>query len=201
MDDQKGFSLFELITGIAIMGVLAGIAMPVYLSMGSRIHADGVARQIMGDLMWARMRSVSENNDYVVIFGSSGPDLSNDTYYIYDDNDGDYSTVGTETGELVKKVVLPDEHKDIGYGYATGINQTDNVTPLAGDPVTFTPSAGTVWFKFTPDGGSNKSGSIYIIPDEDEVNGRRDKSRAITVKTQTGRVKIFKYNAETGNWE
>jgi len=201
--NQKGFSLFELMVVVAIIAVAAGIILPVYFSMKPTIRVNGAARQIMGDLMWAKMRAVSENNDYVIAFGSAGPVLSNDTYYIYDDDDNDFGDVGTETGELVKTVVISDEYKDVGYGYVTGINKTDNITLLAGDAVTFSSSipAGNIrWFKFEPNGRSNKSGGIYIILDEDETNGSTERSRAITV-IQTGRIRVYNYNAGNNQWE
>jgi len=201
MYNQKGFTIFELIVVVAIIVVVTGILIPVYFSMKPTIRVNGAARQIQGDFMWARMRAVSENNNYVITFGSAGPDLSNDTYYIYDDDDNDYSTVGSETTELVKTVVIPDDYQDVGYGYVSGIKKTDNSTILSGDAVTFIPASGIIWFRFEPNGRSNKNGSIYLILDEDETNGRKDRSRAITVIQQTGRVKTYDYNDITGNWE
>jgi type IV fimbrial biogenesis protein FimT len=202
MYNQKGFTIMELIVVVGVIAIVSGILIPVYFSMKPTIRINGAARQIQGDFMWAKMRAVSENNDYVIVFGSAGSDLSNDTYYIYDDNDSDYSTNGTETGELVKTVVISDEYKDVGYGYVTGINKTDNVTPfLVGDAaVTFNPSAGFIWFRFEPNGRSNKNGGIYLILDEDKINGIKDRSRAITV-LQTGRVKVFDYSAASNQWE
>ncbi len=205
MYNQKGFSLFELIVVVGIIAAVTGIILPVYFSMKPTIRVNGAARQIQGDFMWARMRAVSENNNYVIIFGSAGPDLLNDTYYIYDDNDSDFNppTVGTETGELVKTVVIPNDYQDVGYGY-TADNETDNSTPLAGDAVTFSsstlPDGDFRWFRFEPNGRSNKNGSIYLILDKDETNSRKDRSRAITV-IQTGRIKIYDYNAINDKWE
>ncbi len=201
MYNQKGFSLFELIVVIAVIAVIAGIILPVYFSMKPTIRVNGAARQIQGDFMWAKMRAVSENNDYVIIFGSAGPDLSNDTYYIYDDDDGDFDDPAVaDTNELVKTVVISDEYEGVGYGYVSGINKTDNGTPLTGDSVTFQPKSNIRWFKFNPNGRSNKSGGIYIILDEDETNGSTERSRAITV-IQTGRVRVYNYNAGIDEWE
>lgn len=204
MHNQKGFSLIELIVVITIIAVVAGILIPVYSSMKPTIQINGAARQIQGDLMWAKMRAVSENNDYVVVFGSAGatdPDLSNNTYYIYDDNDGDIdlADLDNETDKLVKTVVISDEYKGVGYGYTVS-TKTDNDTPLTGDSVTFQPKNKIRWFKFKPNGRSNKNGGIYLILDDDETNGRKERSRAITV-IQTGRVRIYNYNAGSGKWE
>jgi prepilin-type N-terminal cleavage/methylation domain-containing protein len=201
MYNQKGFTIFELIVVVAIITVVTGIFIPVYFSMKPTIRVNGAARQIQGDLMWARMRAVTENNDYVIAFGKAGtpPDLSNNTYYIYDDDDGNFITVGTETGELVKTVVIPDEYEEVGYGYTVS-KRTDNTTDLT-EAVTFNSGGATkpIWFKFEPNGRSNIPGGIYLILDEDQTNSRKDRSRAITVKT--GRIKIYDYNDITDKWE
>ncbi|MCR4321217.1 MAG: GspH/FimT family protein [Candidatus Brocadiaceae bacterium] len=201
---QEGFSLIEIIIVMVIIGVLAGTAIPVYIGMGPSIRLSGATRQIMGDLMWARMRAISENNDYVIVFGSAGPDLSNNTYYIYDDDEGNFNTVGPETGELVKTAVIPDGYKGVGYGFVPGMKNTSGGTLNAGDPpVTFSSSipAGNVrWVQFEPTGGANKMGSIYLILDVDKTSGRKERSRAITV-IQNGRVRIYKYNAGNDKWE
>jgi type IV fimbrial biogenesis protein FimT len=202
MYNQKGFSIFELIVVVAIITVVTGIVIPVYFSMKPTIRVNGAARQIQGDFMWARMRAVTENNDYVIAFGKAGtpPDLSNNTYYIYDDDNGNFITVGTETTELVKTVVISDEYEEVGYGYTVS-KRTDNTTDLT-EAVTFNSGGATkpIWFKFEPNGRSNIPGGIYLILDEDETNGRKDRSRAITV-IQTGRIKIYDYNATNDEWE
>ncbi len=202
MYNQKGFTIFELIVVLAIIVVVTGILIPVYFSMKPTIWVNGAARQIQGDFMWARMRAVSENNNYVITFGSAGPDLSNDTYYIYDEgtNTLNLADLDNEKDKLVKTVVITDDYQDVGYGYTVG-TETDNATPLAGDAVVdFTTTSNIIWFRFEPNGRSNENGGIYLILDEDETNSRKDRSRAITV-TQTGRIKIYDYNAITDKWE
>ena len=189
MHQQKGFTFIELIVVIAIASIISGIAVPVYFKIKPSMQINGAARQIMGDLMWARMKAVSENNDFVVTFGSTKSDLSNNSYSIYDDNDGDYSVNGVEAGELIKTVVIPNIYEGIGYG---GTNTV----------VTFNSGGATRprWLSFRSNGTANIAGSIYIIPEEDEVNGVMKKSRAIRV-IQTGRVKIKHYNMVADIWE
>lgn len=206
MYNQKGFTILELIVVVAIITVVTGIILPVYFSMKPTIRVNGAARQIQGDFMWARMRAISENNNYAIVFGSAGatgPDLSNNTYYIYDDDNGDFNDPAVpDANELVKTVVISGEYEGVGYGFVPGMDDTSGGTLNAGDPpVTFQPASNISWFKFKPNGRSNKNGSIYLILDEDETNGRKDRSRAITVILQTGRIKIYDYNAINDEWE
>jgi hypothetical protein len=171
--------------------------------MKPTIRVNGAARQIQGDLMWARMRAVSENNDYVIAFGEPNKILTNNTYYIYDDDDGNFITVGTETTELVKTVVIPDVYEGVGYGFVPGMDDTSGGTLNAGDPpVTFSSGGVTkpIWFSFRPTGRPNIPGSIYLILDEDLTNNRKERMRAITIST-AGRVKIWNYNAGNDEWE
>jgi len=168
---------------------------------------------VQGDLMWARMRAISENNDFAIIFGSAGvpPDLSNNTYYIYDDNDGDFGTVGPETGELVKTGVIPDQYKGVGYGFVTGIYDGNPQINEGVDPsVTFSSKdfgglvGRRIWFKFEPTGRSNKAGSIYLIQNEGPttINSRRKRMYKITVIT-TGRIGTYRWHSgpSDGIWE
>ena len=202
--NQKGFSLFELMVVVAIIAVAAGIILPVYFSMKPTIRVNGAARQIMGDLMWAKMRAVSENNDYVIAFGTPNAILTNNTYYIYDDDDGDLdlTDLDNETDKLVKTVVISDEYEGVGYGYTVS-KKTDNTTDLT-EAVTFGTGGASkpIWFKFEPNGRSDVLGEegIYLILDEDKANSSTERSRAITVSI-AGRIKIWNYNAGNTDWE
>jgi type IV fimbrial biogenesis protein FimT len=65
---QSGFTLIELIVIIAIVAIFAAIAIPNYLAWLPKSRLNGAARQVMGDLMAARMKSVSLNCDVRVAF-------------------------------------------------------------------------------------------------------------------------------------
>jgi type IV fimbrial biogenesis protein FimT len=81
---QSGFTLIELIVIIAIVGVFAAIAVPNFLSYMPKHRLNGAARQVMGDLMAARMKAVSQNCDVAVTFASGNPE-----YEIWTDSDND----------------------------------------------------------------------------------------------------------------
>lgn len=62
MPCRRGFTLIELLIVIVIMAILAGLSVPSYQEYQARSRLKGAAREVMTDLMAARMQAVSENN-------------------------------------------------------------------------------------------------------------------------------------------
>ena len=105
---QSGVTLIELIVIIAILAVVAGIAVPNFLSYLPKNRLNGAARQVMGDLMAARMKAVSQNNDFKIFFLANGHD-----YTILDDDDNDGTA---DIGEWTETKDIRDEYHDVTIG-------------------------------------------------------------------------------------
>ena len=89
---QSGFTLIEMMIIIAILAIFAAIAVPNFLSYLPKSRLNGAARQVMGDLMAARMNAVSQNCDATVTFASGNPE-----YKIWtDSNNNDTIDSGEE---------------------------------------------------------------------------------------------------------
>jgi prepilin-type N-terminal cleavage/methylation domain-containing protein len=67
---RAGYSLVELLTSIAILGVLAAAGLPHLDSR--RQDMNSAAQQVIGDYRWARTRAITSGVHYAVKWTGSG---------------------------------------------------------------------------------------------------------------------------------
>jgi len=107
LNQDRGFTLVEMMIVIAVMAILAAIAAPSYQTFMAQRRLSGAARQIMSDLMSTRMKAVSMNQMVKV----SLPD--NHQYEIWNDANGD-GTVADNEGDDIARDIQTDYH-DVTY--------------------------------------------------------------------------------------
>ena len=132
---QSGFTLIELIVIIAIVAVFAGIAVPNFLSYMPKSRLNGAARQVMGDLMAARMKAVSLNHRVKVFF------YSNYQYKICDDANND-DTVDDGEGDVQLRDIQ-NEYHDVTLSTTNNPIFHPRGTAPGGTTITLTNSSGT----------------------------------------------------------
>ena len=188
MHQQKGFSFIEILVVIGLITVFSGMVILTFHNYKPTMKINGAARQIFSDLMQARMKAVSENNNYVIAFTSS-----TNSYKIYDDDNNNFSVSTIEEDELIKTVSF-DNIANKFYGVVFGfVPNTDK--PTGGTVLSSVTPTGE-WFRFEPN-GRGRSGGIYLILPEDLAEGLKGRTRAITVSV-AGKVKIWSYEKNDG---
>jgi len=88
---KSGFTLYEVFVVMAIIAIISAISIFNYMAWIPGIRLNNAARQVMSDLVAARMSSVKENVSVVVLH------LNNHSYSV---------TVGSETPRI--KDLQPD---------------------------------------------------------------------------------------------
>jgi len=131
---KAGFTLIELMIVIAIMAILAGIAAPNFQTYMTQRRLNGAARQVMTDLMAARMKAVSLNQKVKVSFGS------NHTYQIWNDADCN-RTVADNEGEDIERDIHPDYHDVTFSASANPVFQTRGTATISTITLTLTSSS------------------------------------------------------------
>jgi type IV fimbrial biogenesis protein FimT len=96
----------ELLIAIATIAVLASIGGMSYLNMRPGLRLNGASRQILSDLMAARMKAISENNKFRVFF------LNKYEYKILDDDNSDNDE---DVGEFYEIKNIQDNYPNVEF--------------------------------------------------------------------------------------
>jgi len=82
MRNNRGFTIWEVMTVIAIIGIIATFAVPGLLAPRGGAKVRGSANNLRGDINWAKMMAAREGAMVVLRFDS-------DSYQIFVDNNAD----------------------------------------------------------------------------------------------------------------
>jgi prepilin-type N-terminal cleavage/methylation domain-containing protein len=95
MRNNSGFTLIELAVIIAIVGVLAGIAVPSFVGWLPKYRLSSSADDIQALVQNARLRAVKENAHVAVLFDPDNDGLDGD-YLVFVDQNSNWSKDANE---------------------------------------------------------------------------------------------------------
>jgi len=177
--NSNGFSLTELLTTIAVLGVVLAIAVPDYSKWVLKRQINAESQKLYMDLMLARMSAIKNNNDVIVTFNAG-----NNQYQIHDDSDSNGVEDGGET--VIVRTLIP----QVQFGFFGG-----SVTDMEGNSVSnsvYLVGGGSV-LTFNSKGQASDGGSFYLIPKSD-LGESNDRLRAVSVIEATGNVDHWEYS-------
>ena len=96
MRNNSGFTLIELAVIIAIVGVLAGIAVPSFVGWLPKYRLSSSADDIQALVQNARLRAVKENAHVAVLFDPDNDGLDGD-YLVFVDQNSNWNMDSGET--------------------------------------------------------------------------------------------------------
>lgn len=106
MDKQSGFTLMELMIGIAIIGILSSIAIPNYMAYLPKHRLSQGTRAVYAALQYARLRAVKDQRSVVASFNTGA-----DSYTVFadDGSGGGTANDGVRNGAepILKTAALP----------------------------------------------------------------------------------------------
>ena len=182
---QTGLTLIEMLTVIALIGILAAMAIPNFSRWKEKYELNGETKKVYFDLLLAHSTSIKNNHDVLVTF-----DILNNTYKVHQDinNNG-----VEESSEQIKSVNL---ENDIQFGFNSG------VLDLEGNLVTssiFLASGNSITFNSR--GQASTSGSIFLIHKND-IGKSNNRLRSINIIQSTGAIESLEYNSSgsSGSW-
>ena len=187
-----GFTLPELMTAVAIIGIVAAIAAPNISSYLRSRDSAAAADQVSGHMRYARSRAILETNDYLVSFLT-------DTQYILIDDDGggegnpenaDFDATARNNGaaDPGENIRGPYELPEgMAFAIATGLKNPFTKQSMV-EAVTFPIVDGRKTLIFRSNGTTNSTGYVAVAPTADVNAGKISRTRVLQVMKSTGSV-------------
>lgn len=186
LSNQIGSSLLELVTIVAMVGILASVAVPNYSNWVLKRQVERDAKSLSLELMLARIVAIKNNNNVRVTFNVAG-----NQYTVHDDTNSD----GNVNGAEIINTILLNPRIQFGF-FGAGINDPDG----AAVNTSVSLSGGGTILTFNPRGQASDTGSMYLIPVSEVVQSNL-LLRAVSVIQTTGSVDYWEYNAGTNTWQ
>jgi len=189
---EHGFSLLELLTVIAIVGVLAAAAVPSWLSLRRRAAVRAAAAEIRMIFHETRSRAIARAANAGLRFTRTGSQWQ---FAGYDDGDDD-GVRNDDINSLVDRCVMPPRYLLLHQLVSIGLLREEIRDP---DGDRLRPTDSPIQFgrssicSFSPM-GSSTSGTIYLTDDAGSLY-------AVRVYGVSAKIRLLRYDGARKRWE
>jgi len=195
-DRAGGFTLVELMVSVVIVGIITSVAAPTFRGYMQIQKLTTGARDLVTTLRFARLKAVSERNQWVVMF-----QVANNQYIVFSDDGGgsglatspDYiednrANLSPDPGERVLPVrELPG---NVQFGFVTAAGLPNGITTTGA--ISFGGSPPLI--VFYPNGSARETGVIMMHLTDKILEMDPVGQLAIVIYKPTGSTRTLKYN-------
>lgn len=177
--ESRGYTLIELLIAIAMIGILAGIALPRLRVERSQV--DAAARTIGMALLTARSEAVARGHHVLVVFDTSNRVVRT----VWDLN----NNRRVDPGEKSRPFLLGER---VSFGRGAGIPPFDGATAQLPPMLT---TGGMPMLVVQRNGALDRAGTLYLTSGRGAAGGGEVDSRAVRIDRATGRPTVYLFAA------
>ena len=142
-----------LIIVVALIGVLAGIAIPNIIGWLPDYRLKSAANDLYSNLQFAKLSAVKENKDWAVVF-----DATNSRYLVCADKGGDNSWSASDDNDKKKIIDLAGYGSGVGYGHGGATTDaTSDGGAFPADEISYNPNRAVFNSR-----GTGRNGFVYL---------------------------------------
>ena len=153
MRKQAGFTVMELLTVVAIIGVMAGLAISSGIEWLPKHRLKSAANDLFSNMQRARMMAIKENRNWIIVFDRG----TMHGYRVWSYGANNTWDNGASDDVLDRTVNLADYGSGVDFGHGNATDDVPGNGAAPGDDISYNPDR--VVFNSV---GTGSAGYVYL---------------------------------------